>query len=203
VLSKISSNKAKETPFFDGFEKAVLTCKSQSSLEKLINGRLIGLDKYKFLRKYDEMASLVLVTPIYTQLVYQQILILCSRIRSNGYPEHLINFIESYMQEKLVEIIKRFNQNIVRVTKEYLVVLSDIFQDRSDSEFMRNTKKIIDNKEAMDKLYKEYQSDYGFGMGDAGLFLLNDLINEVEREWLIWPFSSSIDMVVELAIYKK
>ncbi|XMB67169.1 hypothetical protein RI065_01225 [Mycoplasmatota bacterium zrk1] len=202
-LERIEYTGFEKNQFFNDFEERVINCKSHECLETLLVNRLKGVEAYKFLKSYTNKASLVLVTPIYTQLIYQQVMLSCSKLRVSDYPEHLIKFIEGYMQDKLIDVFRNFNSNLIRTMSEYLIVLSDIFQDEAKSKFMKEVRNRISDLDKMEEFYDKYQSDYGFGMGDLGLFLLNELVDEVEKKWLIWPFSKGVDMVVKLAIYKK
>ena len=98
-------------------------------------------------------------------------------------------------------MFERFNQNLKRITNDTLVVASDIFQDYSNSKFIKDIKQDF-TKDSVDKIYCRYFDDYGFGMGDLGLYLLNESMKQVHYDWLLWPFASDSEMVVKLAVYK-
>lgn len=185
---------------FDNLENKIRQCKSFEELESMLDKSFRGLEKYSFLKKYE--ADFVYVSPIYTQLIYQQVLLVVSKLRSTGHMENFLKFVENYTSDKLVKLFERFNENIARISKGTLVVASDIFQDYTNSTFMKNLKKDF-SKEKTDRIYRKYYEEYGFGMGDLGLYILNGIIPLTSYEWLIWPFVEGSEMVVKLAIYNK
>ncbi|XMB86396.1 hypothetical protein RJG79_00950 [Mycoplasmatota bacterium WC44] len=202
-MERVEYTGLEKNQFFEDFEASLLLYKDTESIEGFIDRKLEDLDKYRFLKGYVGQANFVLVTPIYTQLAYQQVLLSCAKLRSTGYPENLLKFVEGYMGEKLVSIFETFNKNIVNALGDgYLFVLSDIFQDYSDSKFMIDVKRRIDSFSKMEELYETYQSHYGYGMGDLGLLILDEQVNKVDSKWLLWPFSKGVDLVVKFAIYK-
>jgi len=200
-LLKIDFTGVENSGLFINLEARLRAADNFDSIEKIINTGFGDIAKYRFLKNSYKEADLTFVSPIYTQFIYQQLMLTVGKLRSTGYPENLLKYIENLVSDKLVSVFKMFNDNLRKVTRGYLVVASDIFQDYSDSDFMINIKKNFNNEE-IDKIYEQYHSDYGFGMGDLGLFLLNDLMELESSEWLLWPFSSKSDMVVKLSIYK-
>lgn len=200
-LIKVEFTGVENSGLFNDFENRIRVCDDFDAIEEIINKGFAGVDKYKFLKSYYYKADLVYVSPIYTQLVYQQIMLTVAKLRTEGFSENLLKYIENLVADKLVEVFRMFNNNLRRITKGYLVVASDIFQDYSNSNFMINIKKDFTNKH-LDEVYEQYHTDYGFGMGDLGLFLLNESIDLMSYEWLLWPFDSKNDMVVKLSIYK-
>jgi len=191
--------------FFQDFKERIINCRTFDKIDQVISSKLNGLDNYKFLRKYENSGNLVYVSPIYTQLVYNQILRECSILRENGYPEHMLKYIENTMLDKMVGIIDTFNDNIIRTVKDdgYLIVLSDVFQLDKNSDFYLRVKNGIRNHEVMEEIYEGYKKKYGMGIGDFGLLNLDEKMKSYLSRWLIWPFDESSSFVVKLKIYKK
>jgi len=191
--------------FFKDFKERIVNCHTFEKVDQVIGSKLTGLDEYKFLKNYSQQADLVYVSPIYTQLVYNQVLKECAVLRENGYPEHLIKYIESILLDKMVEVIDRFNDNVIRTLKPLgqLIVLSDIFQVDIGSDFYIRVKNGIRNFEVMEEIYEGYKSKYGIGLGDYGLLNLDEKLSSYLSRWLIWPFDNRSAFIVKLKIYKK
>jgi hypothetical protein len=102
-------------------------------------------------------------------------------------------------------VIERLNKNIKDILspKGRLVVLSDIFQSQNGTEFDQLIKKAIQSKKETDKVYQYYQEKYGYGLGDFGLYDLDDSMKVINYRWMIWPFDQDISMVVKIKAYQK
>ena len=191
--------------FFNDFKERIINCHSFEKIDQVINSKLVGLENYRFLKAYPESADLVFISPIYTQLVYNQVLIECSVLRENRYPEHMIKYIESVLLDKMVEVIDRFNDNLIETISPLgqLVALSDIFQVDIGSNFHLRVKNGIKNYEVMEEIYEGYKLKYGTGLGDYGLLNLDEKLAPYLSRWLIWPYDNKSVFVVKLKIYKK
>jgi len=191
--------------FFIEFSRDVLKLKTHDEIDSFINGKLEPIKKYQFLEydvgKYD----FIYISPIYTQLVYNQLMMECSLIRQSGYPEHLIKYIEQVMLEEMIGVIDRFNDNVVRLMsdKARLFVLSDVFEVNVGSDFDLRIMSGIKNKEVMDKIYQSYSKQYGMGLGDYGLYNLDEKMEENLTKWLVWPFKEETNLIVKLKNYIK
>lgn len=199
---KVEYTGVENNGFFDSLEERLKGLVDFDSIDKLFSSGFKGVYNYKFHKDLTDKVDLVYVSPIYTQLIYQQVMMICSKLRGNGYPENLLKYIEHKTSEKLVEVFEAFNSNLKRIVKGRLIVVSDIFQDYSNSSFMMNAKKDF-SKKRMDQIYNEYFDTFGFGMGDLGLYLLNESMSLLKEEWLLWPFEERSEMIVKLSIYKK
>ncbi len=186
--------------FFDNLENKLRNAKDFDSIELIFERGFRGLEEYRFLKSLAGKADLVYVSPIYTQLIYQQISLICARLRSEGIQEYLLKYIEHLAGENIVDVFKAFNENLRLMLRGKLVVASDIFQDYSDSSFMLDAKNNFSN-ERMNKICTNYFKEYGFGMGDLGLYLLNESMELLNEEWLLWPFDDNSEMIVKLSIY--
>ncbi len=191
--------------FFCDFKERIVNCHTFEKVDQIIKSKLNGLEDYRFLKDYNESADLIYVSPIYTQLVYNQGLRECSILRENGYPEHLIKYIESILLDEMVEVIDRFNDNIINALKPngQLVVLSDIFQVDIGSKFYLRVKNGIRSYEVMEEIYEGYKLKYGVGLGDYGLLNLDEKLKPYLSRWLIWPYDEKSAFIVKLKIYKK
>lgn len=204
-LSRIEYSGFEINHFFTDFQKKMISCKTFEDIERTINLMLSNIEKYRFLKSYDKAIDLLIVSPIYTQLVYNQILIECSKLRELGYQEHLLKFIERYMLDQMPSIIDRFNDNLIKSLHEdgILVVLSDIFEVDQKSDFYKKVVAVKDDFHMIEEIYNEYASTYGMGLGDYGLYNLDSKIKSIQSEWLIWPFDEKRGFIVKLTVYKK
>jgi hypothetical protein len=191
--------------FFTDFKERIIKCHSFEKVDQVIRSKLGGLEEYRFLKGHIEQADFIYVSPIYTQLVYNQVLSECAVLRENGYPEHMIKYIEGIMLDEMVGIIERFNDNLFKTLKPggELVVLSDIFQVDIGSKFYLEVENGIKSHEVMEEIYKDYKEKYGIGLGDYGLLNLDEKLKSYLSKWLIWPFDNKSEFVVKLKIYKK
>lgn len=191
--------------FFTDFKERIINCRTFDKIDQVLNSKLEGLENYRFLKSYEKSGDLVYVSPIYTQLVYNEILRECSVLRENGYPEHMLKYIENTMLDKMIGIIDVFNDNIIRTVKDdgYLVVLSDVFQLDKKSDFYLRVSNGIRNHAVMEEIYEGYKKKYGLGIGDYGLLNLDEKMKSYLSRWLIWPYDESNSFVIKLKIYKK
>jgi len=191
--------------FFTDFKERIVNCHSFEKIDQVIQSKLVGLEEYSFLKGYFEQVDLIYISPIYTQLVYNQLLHECAALRESGYPEHMIKYIEGIMLDEMVGIIERFNENIFKTLRPggELVALSDIFQVDIGSRFYLRVKNGIKSHEVMDEIYEGYKEKYGIGLGDYGLLNLDEKLKSYLSRWLIWPFDDKSAFIVKLKIYKK
>ncbi len=191
--------------FFCDFKERIVTTQDYSKIDQIIEQKLEGLENYRFLIDQEGLSDMVYVSPIFTQLVYTQIMLECSELRAHGYPEHLLKYVENKMLDEMPKIIDRFNENLKFLLKDdgYLVVLSDIFELENGTEFFQRVKNGIKNKDVMDEIYEGYQRKYGYGLGDYGLYSLDEKLDEMKCRWMFWPFTERKSFAVKMKIYQK
>jgi hypothetical protein len=187
--------------FFDQLIQVIMECKNQSCIQKYIDDHLIQIEKYQFLKEHSY--DLILISPIYTQLIYHQLLNITQTLRELGHDQDILKWLESYMLDLMPGVIERLNKNLLTILspKGRLVVLSDIFQSQQGTEFDLLIKKAIQSKKEMDKVYQYYLDKYGYGLGDFGLYHLDELMRTINYRWIIWPFDLDVSMVVKIKAY--
>ncbi len=191
--------------FFDDFKERIVNARTFEKIDQILDNKLENIKHYEFMEEYKNTFDFVYVSPIYTQLIYNQVLRECSILRESGYPEHLIKYIESRMLDEMVGIIDRFNQNILNLLNDNgtLFVLSDIFQVDIGSKFDLRVQAGIKNRHVMDEIYEGYVSKFGMGLGDYGLYSLDKEIESLLSRWMIWPFTEKVNFVIKVKIYNK
>ncbi len=207
--SKVRFHEVEYTGFQDfKFFEDFSTIKNKDSFDEIdlfLSSKITKIKEYSFMGDYNEMFDLVYVSPIYTQLVYNQLLYECSSLRSKGHPEHLLKYIENMMLDEMVGVISRFNSNIAQLLKTdgFLIVLSDIFQMDVGSSFDQQVHKAIGDFNLVEKIHSDYVSKYGMGLGDFGLYDMDSKMQLQSSEWIIWPFTEKINFAVKCNVYKK
>lgn len=79
---------------------------------------------------------------------------------------------------------------------------SDVFF-LSDDSFSKKVYKTISNYERMEEIHSNYQSEYGFRLGDYGLYSLSQKLNIINEKWLLWGKTQNNAYAVKLCIMKK
>jgi len=191
--------------FFNDFKERIVNARDYEKIDQIIAHKIEEVKKYEFLQEEYGSMDLVYVSPIYSQLVYQQLLREVSILRETGFPEHFLKYIESVFLDEMVGVIQRFNENLIKLLNEdgRLVVLSDIFELDHGSSFHLRVVNGIRNKDVMEEIYTGYIKKYGFGLGDYGLYNLDEQVIEIKSRWMLWPFTEKKSYAVKLKIYKK
>jgi hypothetical protein len=192
-----------KSSFFDQFIQIIQKCTTESQIKKSIDELLAPMKKYLFLEEYLSHFSMIIISPIYTQLVFQQILQIISVLRIQKYPKEHADFIEKYMLDQMPIIIDKFNRNIFKLLSRdgKVIVLSDIFESNVDTDFFQDINLNIENTAKMDTIYSNYVTKYGFGLGDYGLVSLNRYLEIKDYKWFIWPFTEKKQMIVKFVVF--
>ena len=176
---------------FNGLLNEMNITTDKSRLVEFLNNIIDKDYNQKIKSQFDDKYDLIYISPIYTQLIYKQILMIFDLARDNGYPEHIIKFLETEIMNKMVSIIDRFN-NLVKVllTKTgEVIVFSDIFEGRENDDFMIEIIKNSTNQEKLTEIYEDYFNTYGFGLGDYGLYSLTQSFTVKDEEYFLWPLN--------------
>lgn len=158
-------------------------------------------NKLSFNQEYD----CVIVSPIYTQLLYPQISANVNLLRKLNYPESSINLIINTFLNFIPQIINNFNKNISSLLKQkgLAIIISDIFETTKTSKSYQEIIKIIDDLPSIEKYHYDYQKKYGIGLGDYGLSNIEEYLNIIKFKWFEWPFSIDKSIFVKSEILKK
>ncbi len=204
-LRRIEYTGFEQNRVFQIFKNEISKTMDPILVKRIIMGKLREVETYLFLEDEFESFDLVYVSPIYSQLVYQQVLQECEILREDGYPKHILKEIENIFLQEMIRIIDRFNKNLISLLTENgtIIVLSDIFELHSESDFFSKVNQSINNEEEMDLLYEGYVKQYGMGLGDYGLYNLDETLTEVRSKWLIWKFTAERSFLIKMKVYKK
>jgi len=190
-----------ESGFFDHLIDDLFLIKSEQEISDYLTSKFTSMIDYKFMDPVDTKYDAIIVLPIYTQLIYNQILNATSVLRAIDYPEDLIQFINDFSLQQMIPIIDNFNKNINRLLNPngLLFILSDIFQSRINEPFHTRVTQGIHSRNIMDQLHQEYLTNHGYGLGDYGLYSITSTFNLIDYKWLIWPFELELDLVIKIA----
>lgn len=205
TIKQVEYTGFEEDLFFDDFKERIVNARTFEKIDQILDNKLENIKQFTFMEEYKNRFDFIYVSPIYTQLIYNQVLRECSILRESGYPEHLIKYIENRMLDEMIGIIDRFNKNIISLLEEKgtLFVLSDVFQVDIGSKFDLRVQAGIKSRHVMDEIYEGYISKFGMGLGDYGLFSLDREMKSLVSRWMIWPFTEKVNFVIKVKIYNK
>lgn len=191
--------------FFDDLESRLRKCSTLDEVRFMVKEKMSLIHRYQFMEYDKGKYDFVYVSPIYTQLVYNQVLMFGDQMIQKGFRSDLIDELKRLMLDEMVGVIDRFNKNLVSLTNDggTLFVLSDIFEVTVGSSFERRIASSIMNRDVMDNIYDEYVKKYGMGLGDYGLVNLEEKVKVSHYKWLIWPFKETTNLVIKLSIFTK
>lgn len=204
VIREVEYTGFSDIHFFEDFRDQVVQFQTYDEIDHFLHDKFLELEHFMFMPDKSKQFDFIYVSPIYTQLVYNQILLECSLLRESGYPENLIKYLENKVLEEMIPIIDRFNHNLIQLlsSEGTLFVLSDIFEVDVDSNFGRRIASGIDSRDVVDQIYEEYVEKYGMGLGDYGLYSLDELLTSITHKWFIWEYKEDKSLVIKLKIYK-
>lgn len=188
---------------WNNFVKTIITLNNVDDINKYLDKLKDQIISHQFLSNYINYFDLIIVSPIYTQLLFQQLLNYLTMLANLNYPLELIDHIKSYFLDFMPIIIHKFNQNILKLLKNngMLIVISDIFEFNKNTELYKEVYPLLNSKITMDKYYEDYHKKYGFGLGDFGLYDLEEELSINTYEWIEWPFSKNKSMIVKIVTY--
>ncbi|BCR35718.1 hypothetical protein [Mariniplasma anaerobium] len=200
-LKEMEYTGLRHSDYWNDFINKMLSFTNQSEIKAYFSILKKEIKQHKFV--FDTKYDVVIVTPIYTQLLLQQILKDITILSSLNYPKNLLNYIESQALDIMPTVIQTFNFNISSILSDTgrLCVVSDIFEAKINSEFYQKIKIIIDDETQMSKFHSNYVKTYGIGIGDYGLehFLKSRTIKK--SQWFEWPFDINTSIFVKAIFF--
>ncbi len=181
----------------------LLTIHTEKEIEDLVLTIREKLESYDFSNNIPGKYDVIIVTPVYTQLLYVQLMTEITMLNSLDYPTKLTEHLRSEFLNIMPACISRFNTSLVNLLNEtgQAIVLSDIFESETNTPVSTILHQSIRSKSAMDEYYDRYHEKYGFGLGDFGLYDLSLSLDEKKHYWFFWPFSEEKEIYVKLVEY--
>ena len=175
-----------------------------AEIKNILKFEFSKIKDYHFSNAFDDVFDAVYVSPIYTQLLYRELESKLTLLLSKGLAKDIYDFILRNILQEMTGIIDHFNQEIKRLLsdKGIVIVASDILL-LTDNEFSQAIKDAIQNDEKMNQLYLSYRNQYGYGLGDYGLYSLSQSLIQLKDKWILWHQSKYETYAVKVVIYKK
>ncbi len=183
--------------FFNDFIKLIKEHCEIDVIKQYIDIKINEMKSYFWIDKLSSKYDFIFVSPLYTQLVYQQAVAILKE-----FPHY--EDLNSYFLDKMTEIIDHFNDNLLIASERNAVifVLSDIFEAMKNTPFFNQILTSILDYQQMEQLYQDYVRTYGYGLGDYGLVSLSNKAEKLYDRWFIWPFNEEKIMVVKMNVFK-
>jgi len=184
---------------WNNFVKEIIKIENKNNIDILFNHlkEVTTKNRFNLNLKFD----VLIISPIYTQLLFQQGLNYINVLNNLNYPLKLISYIKDKLLWLTPYVIDTFNFNVKALLKDTssLVVLSDIFEAKKDSAFYTEAK----NLKNIEALYRKYSETYGMGLGDYGLYNVSLNLRLTNKKWFEWPFNKNKSLFVKALILKK
>lgn len=175
-----------ESHFFDNFHD-LLKMVDYQEVKTFFIEKFKILEKYHFSSKFSQLFDVIYISPIYTQLLYRQIEVDLDGLVKLGFSREYKDQIITEILQMMIELIDNFNQEVVKllIDEGTVFVGSDIFY-LDENAFSNEIRNNIANHDKTEKLYKGYQNQYGFGIGDYGLYSLSQKLELKKEKWVLW-----------------
>ena len=190
--------------FFRDFDQLLTIQDNHEDIRLILEEKMRRIKTYKFSMVFQDHFDFIYLSPIYTQLFYVQVEQWLKIMVSKGLKKEAKDFILSIVLQEMIGVIDHFNGQVVDlVTPGGLVFVgSDIFTIKEDS-FSRKIKNSIESKEVMEEIYLEYHKNYGFGLGDYGLYSIEQSLEKIRSRWLLWKQSKQQTYAVKFCAFEK
>lgn len=182
----------------------LLKAKSHIEIRSIFNKLLNHVKSFPFDKLFSSKYDVIIISPIYTQLVLPVFMDVLTKLQQLNYPKDLFDQTQSSILETSAFIIEYFNISVKHLLNPEgrLIVLSDIFEATQDSIFYNKVQKIISDETQMDLFHQQYLDRYGAGAGDYGLEDLKSHFSQINHFWFDWPFEETKHFITLLAIYR-
>ncbi len=193
-----------KTSYFEHFIDDLAMLSSISEIKSYLKEKMKAIMKHQFMEAYHHHFDTIFVSPIYTQLFYNQVQNAVLVLKEMNVDQSLLDFIQSQTLQDMIPIIDLFNKNSSKLLKPNgsIFVLSDIFQCKEDDPFYHKILESIDSIDQMDKLHEIYVDTYGYGLGDYGLYSMSNHFKIKNHSWLIWPFADQVHLCVKIVLFE-
>ena len=179
------------------FEKIIyiLQAKDFEGLKRYLHEEGENIRRIDLEKKYD----LVIVSPIYTQLLLPQYLDIMYQILD---PKEVEKAMEPFMYF-ISKVIRNVNDVILELSKSDVVVISDILEYQGNDERIKQIKERIDDNFYIEKILDNYTNEYGEGLGSFGIKDISNKTNITKEKWLLWDFSEDRKLLTKIIQCRK
>ncbi len=193
------------TALLEELHTSLVLAKSKSDIDVIFDQYENYLSNYRFQIESNQRYGIIIISPLYTQLILPVFLEIYYSLKNVNYPSNTLLYIFDKMMEVTALVIDNFNQSLINILDEngHVYQLSDIFETTFKDTFYHTLGKDIRNTIKMDSHLEEYTRKFGPGAGDYGCENLKEYLKEVSHQWFIWPFTESRRMFVKATIFIK
>lgn len=135
-----------------------------------------------------EAPSLVIVMPIYTQLVFRQVeYLLDERLKMGLNRLRQSTYAKKRLLEEMPKLIHAFNTSLFEMATQgaKLIIFSDFIEDSSSGPYSLGF-----NEVTFEAVYQGYFSAYGMGLGHFGLYDMAERLEAYGPKWFKWPLTA-------------
>ena len=188
-----------ELDFFPQLKTLLETSSSIETVESFIKKMVFNMKLIKHSPIKKQFYDTIIILPIYTQLVYHQFLGYTSFIEHHMKPSIDIKKLNEFMLNQMIEIIDHVNQLIKDGLKNTgkVFCFSDILQLDTSSQIYKDLSLSAFDKKHIQAYYDVYINQYGYGLGDYGLYSLSKQLISINLDWIIWPFHTDYHYLVK------
>lgn len=194
-----------ELGFFSKLKELLETSSPIETLEKFIKKIISEMKLFKQSPIKKQFYDTIIILPIYTQLVYHQFLGYTSFIEHHFKSSIDIKKLNEFMLNQMMEIIDHVNQLIKDGLKNTgkIFCFSDILQLDTSFQIYKDLSVSAFDKKHVQAYYDVYINQYGYGLGDYGLYSLSKQLISINLDWIIWPFHNDYHYLVKWVYLKK
>lgn len=187
---------------WDNFVPAMLEADDKAAINAWFKAVFKRMEDYLFMNEYEKTFDLVILSPIYTQLVFQQVLANVAVLENLKYSDELVDYIKVLVLDEMPDILHHFNEQLVRLLKVdgAMIAISDIFEFTYPSKAYDQAKRSFIENHSLDDYHENYVNTYGYGLGDFGLEDLLEMFHNSDHYWLEWPFSEDKRIFVKVEL---
>ncbi|MCJ7688919.1 MAG: hypothetical protein MUO60_06335, partial [Clostridiaceae bacterium] len=179
------------------FEEFIIKLQNKSSVKKINKFIVESFEKVtskNILKNYKSHFSMVISTPVYTQLFITQVnVILQSFIQAQFYSMEQVNEIQVKLMELLPRILTNYNDLLLSVAKQDAIICiwSDMIESQPNSELLERVKTQQGCKKEKVATIEEFLSKMEMGLARYGREDLWEKTKEMYSDWWIWPFQKN------------
>lgn len=185
--------------FFKEFYNMLEDNKDTQEIVKFIDKSVNSIRISEILKYYKEYFDLVIIMPIYTQLLYNQLNIILDSVDGDQNKEKIRNTFLNFMPL----VIRRFNEVVFSIGKKDadFLMITDLLEYNRENIFHIENK--VKDFSYIDNLMKNYIEKYGYGLGSYGKLHFTENIKIYYEDYLLWPFDGERYFLNYLCLGKK
>lgn len=150
------------------------------------------------LHTYDVVVCLPIYTQLYFPMQYEAMLMAYENGKIEA--EELVAR-QRELLDGMPAIIDSFNENVMDLmtNTSQLIVFSDLIEDEPSGHYIEAYK----TETSYDAVINDYVEIYGMGLGNYGLYHLEQHLKMLAHKWFLWQFDEKRSMVVKGVVFER